>query len=285
MRTMSRLLVAVALVATALPLTAQTPAPAAPAALRPAADQWRGMHWRNIGPEGNRFAAAAGVVGDPLTYFVGSASGGVWKTTDGGVNWRPTFDAHPVQSIGSLAVARSDRNVVWAGTGEAHIRSHISVGQGIYKSTDGGEHVDPDGTRADGAHRSHRDPSDEPRHRPGLRAGPRVRTAAGAWRLPHDRWRRHLDEGAVRRREHRLLGPRDGCRESARALRRHVADRDPHLGAHQRRARERPLQVDRRRRHLGAAARQRAPDEAARQGRAGTLGLEPESGVRDDRDG
>ena len=97
------------------------------------------MHWRNIGPEGNRFAAAAGVVGDPLTYFVGSASGGVWKTTDGGVNWRPTFDAHPVQSIGSLAVARSDRHVVWAGTGEAHIRSHISVGQGVYKSTDGGE--------------------------------------------------------------------------------------------------------------------------------------------------
>ncbi len=111
----------------------------ASAAARPAADQWRGLHWRNIGPEGNRFSTAAGVVGDPLTYFVGSASGGVWKTTDGGVNWRPTFDAHPVQSIGALAVARSDRNVVWAGTGEAHIRSHISVGQGIYKSTDGGE--------------------------------------------------------------------------------------------------------------------------------------------------
>ncbi|MFM8567815.1 MAG: sialidase, partial [Gemmatimonadota bacterium] len=109
------------------------------APVRPASDQWRGLHWRNIGPEGNRFSAAAGVIGDPLTYFVGSASGGVWKTTDGGVNWRPTFDAHPVQSIGSLAVARSDRNVVWAGTGEAHIRSHISVGQGIYKSTDGGE--------------------------------------------------------------------------------------------------------------------------------------------------
>jgi len=117
-------------------LGAQTPA--APAA-RPGAEQWRAMHWRNIGPEGNRFAAAAGVVGDPLTYFVGAASGGVWKTTDGGVNWRPTFDAQPVQSIGSLAVARSDRNVVWAGTGEAHIRSHISVGQGAYKSTDGGE--------------------------------------------------------------------------------------------------------------------------------------------------
>ncbi len=128
-------LTAVALVATALPLAAQLPATAA----APTADAWRALHWRNIGPEGNRFSAAAGIVGDPLTYFVGSASGGVWKTTDGGVNWRPTFDAHPVQSIGSLAVARSDRNVVWAGTGEAHIRSHISVGQGIYKSTDGGE--------------------------------------------------------------------------------------------------------------------------------------------------
>lgn len=134
MRTTSRWLAAALLAATALPLAAQ-----APAAARPAADQWRSLHWRNIGPEGNRFSTAAGVVGDPLTYFVGSASGGVWKTTDGGVNWRPTFDAHPVQSIGALAVARSDRNVVWAGTGEAHIRSHISVGQGVYKSTDGGE--------------------------------------------------------------------------------------------------------------------------------------------------
>lgn len=128
-------LLTVVTLATTLPVAAQTPA--APA--RFAADQWSALHWRNIGPEGNRFTSAAGVVGDPLTYFVGSASGGVWKTTDGGVNWRPTFDAHPVQSIGALAVARSDRNVVWAGTGEAHIRSHISLGQGIYKSTDGGE--------------------------------------------------------------------------------------------------------------------------------------------------
>lgn len=125
-----------AALAATIPLSAQTPAATA---VRPAADQWRSLHWRNIGPEGNRFATAAGVVGDPLTYFVGSASGGVWKTTDGGINWKPTFDAHPVQSIGALAVARSDRNVVWAGTGEAHIRSHISIGQGVYKSTDGGE--------------------------------------------------------------------------------------------------------------------------------------------------
>lgn len=119
-----------------LPLAAQVPAVAA---ARPTADLWKGLHWRNLGPEGNRFSSAVGIPGDPLTYYVGSASGGVWKTVDGGTNWRSLFDAQSVQSIGSLAVARSDKNVIWAGTGEGKIRSHISIGQGVYKSTDAGE--------------------------------------------------------------------------------------------------------------------------------------------------
>ncbi len=110
---------------------------AAQPALGPAL--WQSLHWRTIGPEGNRFSAAAGIAGDPLTYYVGSASGGIWKTLDGGVNWRPIFDDQPVQSIGALAVAPSDPNVVWAGTGEGKIRSHISVGQGVYRSVDAGE--------------------------------------------------------------------------------------------------------------------------------------------------
>ena len=97
------------------------------------------LHWRFVGPEGNRISAVAGVPGDPLVYYAGSASGGIAKTTDGGVHWQQIFDEQPVQSIGALAVAPSDPNIVWAGTGEAWIRSHISIGEGIYKSTDAGK--------------------------------------------------------------------------------------------------------------------------------------------------
>ncbi|MFV1986240.1 MAG: WD40/YVTN/BNR-like repeat-containing protein [Gemmatimonadota bacterium] len=96
------------------------------------------LEWRHIGPEGNRFSAVAGIPGDPYTYYVGAASGGVYKTTDGGVNWDEIFDDQPVQSIGALAVSLSDPNVVWAGTGEGKIRSHVSLGQGVYKSVDAG---------------------------------------------------------------------------------------------------------------------------------------------------
>ncbi|MDH5315660.1 MAG: sialidase, partial [Gemmatimonadota bacterium] len=101
-------------------------------------DLFGALTWRTIGPEGNRFSAAVGLPGDPLTYYVGSASGGIFKTTDGGVHWDPIFDDQPVQSIGSLAIAESDPNIIWAGTGEAHIRSHVSVGEGVYRSLDAG---------------------------------------------------------------------------------------------------------------------------------------------------
>src|SRR5262245_50073327 len=105
---------------------------------RPAPDVYSRLRWRYIGPEGNRISAVAGVPGDPLVYYAGSASGGIAKTTDGGVHWQQIFDEQPVQSIGALAVAPSDPNIVWAGTGEAWIRSHISIGDGIYRSTDAG---------------------------------------------------------------------------------------------------------------------------------------------------
>src|SRR5579872_4807972 len=83
-----------------------------PAALSPA------MRFRYIGPVGNRVASVAGVPGDPNTYYAGAASGGIWKTTDAGVHWTPMFDDETISSIGALAVAPSNPNIVWAGTGE-----------------------------------------------------------------------------------------------------------------------------------------------------------------------
>ncbi|HKV52735.1 MAG TPA: hypothetical protein VJO52_16190 [Gemmatimonadaceae bacterium] len=97
------------------------------------------LKWRFIGPEGNRTDAIAGVPGDPNTYYAGAASGGLWKSTDGGAHWNPIFDDQPVQSIGSIAVAPSDPNVVYVGTGEPYLRSHVSVGWGMFKSTDAGK--------------------------------------------------------------------------------------------------------------------------------------------------
>ncbi|MFZ0703816.1 MAG: hypothetical protein WAM80_18405, partial [Candidatus Acidiferrales bacterium] len=97
------------------------------------------LKYRYVGPKGNRVVAIAGVPGNLNVLFAGAATGGIWKTTDGGVHWNPIFDSQDVQSIGALAVAPSDPNIVWAGTGEPFIRGNISIGNGVYKSTDGGK--------------------------------------------------------------------------------------------------------------------------------------------------
>jgi photosystem II stability/assembly factor-like uncharacterized protein len=97
------------------------------------------LQYRYIGPVGNRVIAAASIPGDTNTYYVASASGGIFKSTDAGIQWQPIFDRQEVSSVGSLAIAPTDPNIVWAGTGETFIRSHISVGQGIYKSVDAGK--------------------------------------------------------------------------------------------------------------------------------------------------
>lgn len=98
------------------------------------------LRYRFIGPEGNRASAVAGEPGNPAVAYVGAASGGIWKTTDGGVNWDPVFDQQTAQAIGSLAVSRSHPNIVWTGTGESFfIRSMTSLGDGIYRSTDAGK--------------------------------------------------------------------------------------------------------------------------------------------------
>jgi photosystem II stability/assembly factor-like uncharacterized protein len=99
------------------------------------------LAFRFIGPrDGNRIASIAGVPGDPSIYYAGAASGGVWKTTDGGIRWQPVSDSMPVAAIGALAVAPSDPSIVWAGTGEAWaVRDSDVIGDGIYKSMDGGK--------------------------------------------------------------------------------------------------------------------------------------------------
>jgi photosystem II stability/assembly factor-like uncharacterized protein len=98
------------------------------------------MKYRSIGPfRGGRSLTAAGIPGDPTTYYFGATGGGVWKSTDGANTWSPIFDKDGAPSIGSIAVAPSDPNVVYVGTGEACIRGNISQGDGVWKSVDAGK--------------------------------------------------------------------------------------------------------------------------------------------------
>jgi photosystem II stability/assembly factor-like uncharacterized protein len=97
------------------------------------------LGYRLIGPySGGRVSRVCGVESDPLTYYAAVAGGGVWKSSDGGTNWRPIFDDQPASSMGSIAVSQSDPNVIYAGAGEANIRGNVAAGNGIYKSTDAG---------------------------------------------------------------------------------------------------------------------------------------------------
>ena len=99
------------------------------------------LEWRSIGPAnmGGRTADVEGVAGDPNIVYVASASGGLWKTTNGGVTWKPIFERQGTISIGDIALAPGNPDVVWVGTGESNVRNSVSFGDGVYKSTDGGK--------------------------------------------------------------------------------------------------------------------------------------------------
>lgn len=99
------------------------------------------LRWRNIGPANmaGRVADIEGIPGNPNILYVGSASGGVWKTVNGGTTWKPIFDQQPTMSIGDLALEPGNPDVIYVGTGEANVRNSVSFGNGIYKSTDGGK--------------------------------------------------------------------------------------------------------------------------------------------------
>ncbi len=105
-----------------------------------------GLGARNIGSAtmSGRISAlaAAREPSGKITVFVGAASGGVWKSDDGGTRYRPVFDEQPVQSIGAIALDPKNSKNVWVGTGESWTRNSVSIGNGVYKSTDGGRDLD-----------------------------------------------------------------------------------------------------------------------------------------------
>ena len=100
----------------------------------------KAMKWRQVGPfRGGRALTATGVAGDSQTYYFGAVAGGVWKTTNGGMTWTPMTDKTSIMSVGAIAVAPSDPNVLYVGTGESCWRGDISYGDGMYKSIDAGK--------------------------------------------------------------------------------------------------------------------------------------------------
>ncbi len=98
------------------------------------------LEWRSIGPSimGGRIADVEGVPGNPNIVYVATASGGLWKTTNAGISWRPIFERQGTFSIGDIALAPGNPDVIWVGTGESNTRNSVSFGDGVYKSTDGG---------------------------------------------------------------------------------------------------------------------------------------------------
>jgi len=151
------LLVAAAVAAvfsTHAPVRAQTvhdapsPAPSGSASPSPAASPtptpgppFANLTWRAIGPAGTggRVAAVAGSASDPKLYYVGSGGGGLWKSANGGQTWDPVFEKEGTAAIGAVTIDPTDNKIVWAGTGEANPRNDVSYGDGVYKSTDGGD--------------------------------------------------------------------------------------------------------------------------------------------------
>ena len=238
------------------------------------------LKWRNIGPHrASRTRAAAGHASHPYTFYMAAVNGGVWKTTDAGRVWKPIFDDQPTGSIGTIAIAPSDANVIYVGSGEGLHRPDLSTGDGIYKSIDAGRtwvHL--------GLRDAQQIPSiavDPEESQPALRgrAGTSLRSERGARHLSLDRWRTDVSEGALEGREHRWQRRRHRSIQSRHGLRHHVGRAAGALGKfglgrHQRRH----LQVGRRRRDVETVD-QRA--SGRRPGERGHLSGKSQAALRD----
>ncbi len=185
-----------------LTLAAQDARPGAP----PEIDALKRLTFRNIGPanQAGRVSVIVGVPGNPDTFYVSGANGGIFKTVNGGTTWKALFDNQNVLSIGAIAVAPSNPNIIYVGTGEENPRNNASFGDGIYRSNDGGETGRTSASRTPTASRASAS-TPQSRRRLRLRDGARVGTERGARRLQDDRRRQDWKRHAVRRRADRLL--------------------------------------------------------------------------------
>ena len=207
------------------------------------------LRWRCIGPHrGGRVVAVAGDPVQPAVFYFGAVGGGVWKTTDGGTYWENVSDGYfTTASIGAVAVSESDPNVLYVGSGEACIRGNMTHGDGVYKSTDAGRswtNVGLKDTRHIGRVRIHPDDPDlvyvaalghafGPNEERGVF---RSKDGGASW-----------EKGTVQERQGRRGRPVHGPRQSPRPLRVHLASASRAVDVHERRPRQRSVQIDRRR--------------------------------------
>ena len=215
------------------------------------------MKWRCVGPfRGGRIVAVSGSYDDPSTFYFGAVAGGIWKTTDAGSYWTPISDGYlNTSSIGALAVAPSDSNVIYAGTGETTIRIDVTHGDGVYKSTDAGkswDHIGLEDTRFIGKIRVHPDNPDivwvaalGHAYGPNKERGVFKSVDGGA----------NLEAGAVRQREGGR-GRHHARRQPPHSLRDDLGSAPQVLADQQRRRGQQHLAQHRRRRHLGEHHRQ-----------------------------
>ena len=277
------------LIAASLAATLAAPA-AARSSAQPSVDPalLAGLEARSIGPAAmsGRVVSLAGLparpegrTAGPRTLYVGAASGGLWRSVDDGATWKPLFDDQPAASIGAIAIDPTAPDVLWVGTGEPTPRNSASVGNGVYRSMDGGETWSALGLeKTERIARIVIDPR-FPDTAYVCAMGTTWGESPDRGRVQDHRRRHDLAEGAVPQRDHRLRRAAHGPDEPEQALRRHVAAPPLAVDLHVRRPRLRPLRHPRRRRHLDRAdPRGRAPRAAARPHRRGDRAVRPGAG-------